>query len=90
MAGIGAWIAAMENWRTAVLEKPMRATKDLKILGWMLHWIASSWAILRACCKEVKGKSITVEMSTRFEKPLSLRGRVGHSLAPATEVTLTS
>jgi hypothetical protein len=55
MAGIGAWIAAMENWRTAVLEKPMKATKDLKILGWMLHWIASSWAILRACCKEVKG-----------------------------------
>ena len=37
MAGIGAWIAAMENWRTAGVEKPMRATKDMKILGWMLH-----------------------------------------------------
>ena len=51
MAGIGAWMAAMENWRTAVVEKPMRTTKDMKILGWMLHWMASSWAILRACCK---------------------------------------
>ena len=69
MAGIGAWIAAMENWRTAGVEKPMRATKDMKILGWMLHMdgflLGDPAGLLQ---KRRRGVCYCVEMSTRFKK----------------------
>jgi hypothetical protein len=78
MAGIGAWIAAMED--SCLRENPgLDAVLDGFLLGdpaGLLQW--------------GEGESITMELSTRFKKPLSLHGRVGHSLAPAPEVTFTS
>jgi hypothetical protein len=90
MAGIGAWIAAMENWRTAVLGKPHKCN-----LGHENPWSdAAPDSFLSSdpagLLQRGERESIPVEMSTSFKKPLPLRGRVGHSVAPTAEVTLTS